>query len=66
VYADLCKLTNSELCYYSKDSPEELTKFYYEFYYLLGATYYSDVRIELTISSGWYFTAVYGNLYRLK
>jgi hypothetical protein len=49
-------------------------KFYYDFYYLLGiiicqnlgTPYYSDVRMELILSPGWYFTAVYGNLYRIK
>lgn len=29
VFSDTCKLTNSELFYYSKDNPEELNKFYY-------------------------------------
>ena len=66
VFSDTCKLTNSELLYYSKDSPEDLNKFYYELYHLVGANYYVDTRIELIICAGWYFTAVYGNLYRLK
>ena len=52
--------------YYNKDVNEDMTRFYYEFYHLLGATYYVDVRMEFIISSGWYYTAVYGNLYRLK
>ena len=59
-------LTNSELLYYSKDCPEDLNRFYYELYHLAGANYYIDVRIELIICAGWYFTAVYSNLYRLK
>ncbi len=66
VLSDTCKLTNSELNIYYKDSPEELNKFYYDFYYLLGSRYFTDVRMELIIIPGWYFTAVYGNLYRLK
>lgn len=66
VLSDTCKLTNSELLLYGKDSPEELTKFYYDFYHLLSATYYIDTRVEFIISAGWYYTAVYGNLYRLK
>jgi hypothetical protein len=41
-------------------------KFYYELSYVLGATYYTDVRMELIISPGWYFTAVYGNIYRIR
>ena len=51
---------------YRKDSPEDLMKFYYDFYYILGTPYYSDVKMELILSPGWYFTAVYGNLYRIK
>lgn len=66
VLSDTCKLTNSELLLYGKDSPEELTKFYYDFYHLLSATYYIYTRVEFIISAGWYYTAVYGNLYRLK
>lgn len=66
VFSDCCKLTNSEILYYSKDSPEDLNKFYYELYNLVGADYYQDVRVEFMISAGWYYTAVYGNLYRLK
>lgn len=66
VFSDTCKLTNSELLYYSKDSPEELDRFYYELYELINADYFIDARIEFMISSGWYYTAVYGNLYRLK
>ena len=45
VLADVCKLTSSELMLYQKGNAEELTKFYYEFYHLLGATYYIDTRI---------------------
>lgn len=41
-------------------------KFYYDFQYLLGAVYYQDVQMELLVTPGWYFTAVYGNLYRIK
>jgi hypothetical protein len=41
-------------------------KFYYDFYYLLNTNYYCDVRMELVMGPGWYFTAVYGNLYRAK
>jgi hypothetical protein len=66
VFSDTCKLTNSELFYYSKDSNEDLSKFYYELYEMVNANYYIDARIEFMISSGWYYTAVYGNLYRLK
>ena len=66
VLSHLCKLTNSELNIYYKDSQEDLNKFYYDLYYLLGATYFTDVRMELLLVPGWYFTAVYGNLYRLK
>ena len=66
VFSDTCKLTNSELMLYQKDNPEDLTKFYYEFYHLLSSTYYIDTRMEFLISTGWYYTAVYGNLYRLK
>ena len=66
VLSDTCKLTNSELCLYSKDNQEDLLKFYYDFYHLLSATYYIDTRVEFIISAGWYYTAVYGNLYRLK
>ena len=66
VLSDTCKLTNSELMLYNKDVPEDLTKFYYDFYHLLSATYYIDTRVEFLISNGWYYTAVYGNLYRLK
>jgi hypothetical protein len=66
VFSDTSKLTNSELLYYSKDSSEDLNKFYYELYELVGANYYIDARVEFMISSGWYYTAVYGNLYRLK
>lgn len=62
----MCKLTNSELTSYKKDSSEDLMKFYYDFSFLLGAVYYSDVKMELLLSPGWYFTAVYGNLYRIK
>lgn len=43
-----------------------MNRFYYELYHLLGATYYVDTRMEFIISTGWYYTAVYGNLYRLK
>lgn len=66
MFSDTCKLTNSELMYYSKESAEDLTRFHYELYAILGANYYIDTRMELLISSGWYYTAVYGNLYRLK
>lgn len=66
VFSDICKLTNSELKVYWKDEPEDLNKFYYDLSYLLGATYCSDVKMELTLSPGWNFTAVYGNLYRVK
>lgn len=66
VFSDTAKLTNSELLTYRKDSPEDLMKFYYDISYLLGASYYSDVRMELISSPGWIFTAVYGNLYRIK
>lgn len=66
VLSDTCKLTNSEILYYNKDSDEEVMRFYYELYHLLGATYYADTRMEFIISAGWYYTAVYGNLYRLK
>jgi hypothetical protein len=52
--------------YYSKDSPEEALKFYYDLYAIMGATYYVDLRTELIISLGWYLTAVYGNIYRMK
>lgn len=45
VFSDTCKLTNSELILYSKDNAEELTKFYYDLYHLLGATYYIDTRV---------------------
>jgi len=62
----MSKLTNSELFSYKKDSNEDLMKFYYDFSYLLGTPYYSDVKIELILSPGWYYTAVYGNLYRIK
>ena len=64
--SDTCKLTNSEMMLYHKDNNEELTKFYYDFYHLLSATYYIDTKVEFLISAGWYYTAVYGNLYRLK
>jgi len=43
--SDTCKLTNSELLYYNKDSDEELNRFYYEFYHLLNTFYYVDTRI---------------------
>lgn len=43
--ADLAKLTNSELLLYKKDTTEDLMKFYYDFSYLLGCTYYHDVRM---------------------
>lgn len=66
VFSDTCKLTNSELLFYSKNSSEDLNKFYYELFQLSSANYYIDVRIEFMISAGWYYTAVYGNLYRLK
>lgn len=52
--------------YYNKDAEEELNRFYYEFYHLLNTVYYIDTRIEFIISAGWYYTAVYGNIYRLK
>ena len=45
VYSDTCKLTNSELMYYTKDNPEDINKFYYEIYNILSATYYIDTRI---------------------
>lgn len=45
VLSDTCKLTNSEILYYGKDSDEEVMRFYYELYHLLGATYYADVRM---------------------
>ena len=64
--SDTCKLTNSEMMLYHKDNNEELAKFYYDFYHLLSATYYIDTKVEFLISAGWYYTAVYGNLYRLK
>jgi hypothetical protein len=64
--SDVAKLTNSELRSYRKESGEELMRFYYDLSYLLGASYYSDVRMELVASPGWVFTAVYGNLYRIK
>jgi hypothetical protein len=45
IFSDTCKLTNSELFVYSKDNEQDLTRFYYEFYHLLGATYYVDTRL---------------------
>lgn len=66
VLADLSKLTNSEINLYQKDSYEDLLKFYYQLYQMLGAVYYNDVKMELILSPGWYFTAVYSNLNRIK
>ncbi len=66
VFADIAKVTNSELFSYRKDSNQDVMKFYYDLSYTLGATYYSDVRMELVISPGWYFTAVYGNVFRIR
>ena len=43
--SDTCKLTNSEMMLYHKDNNEELTKFYYDFYHLLSATYYIDTKV---------------------
>jgi hypothetical protein len=34
--------------------------------YILGATYFQDVRVEFIINEGWHFTSVYGNMRRLK
>ena len=66
VLSDVFKLTSSELKLYHKDTNEELTKFYYDLSFLLNSTYCSDARLELIVSPGWNFTAVYGNLYRVK
>jgi len=51
---------------YSKDSLADLNKFYYDLNYLLGATYFKNLRVEFIIGNGWYFSAIYGNFYRLK
>lgn len=66
MFGDIAKLTSSEVFNYRKDEPEDLTKFYYDFSYLLGTPYYRDVRIELVSSPGWIFSGVYTNIYRLK
>lgn len=58
------KLCSSDLKVYAKDSGVELERFYYEFSYILGASYFKNLRMECTINSGWHFTAVYGNFYR--
>lgn len=51
---------------YSKDSPTDLEKFYYDLTYLLGATYFKNVMVELVVSSGWNLNGLYGNYHRLK
>lgn len=66
VLTDVFKLTSSELKLYHKDNPEDLNKFYYDLSFLLNSTFCNDVRMELIVSPGWNFTAVYGNLYRIK
>ena len=66
VLSDLAKLTNSELQLYLKDSKEELMKFYYDFYALLGAPYLSEYKFELNLTPGWATLGVYGNMYRNK
>lgn len=38
------KLTNSEIKLYNKDSQVDLDKFYYDFSFLLGVTYFKKVR----------------------
>lgn len=51
---------------YRKDTDQDLLKFYYDFSYLLGTTYYDSVSVEMIISPGWYFNAVYSNSNRGK
>ena len=64
--SDVFKLTNSELKTYHKDNEDDLTKFYYDLTFLLNSIYCNDARMELVVSPGWNFNAVYGNLYRIK
>lgn len=33
---------------------------------MLGATYFTNLRSEYIVSSGWNFTAIYGNFYRIN
>ena len=66
VMSDVFKLTNSELKIYHKDNEDDLNKFYYDLTFLLNSTYCNDARMELIVSPGWNFNAVYGNLYRVK
>lgn len=66
VFGDTCKLTSSEMNAYAKDSAVEMDKFYYELSYLLGATYFHDVRTEFIACQGWHYTAIYGNFFRIK
>lgn len=66
VLSDLAKLTNSELQLYLKDNKEDLMKFYYEMYALLGASYLGEFRMEINLTPGWVAQGVYGNMYRSK
>lgn len=66
IIQDFVKLTNSELKVYVKDSDSDLNKFYYDLTYLLGTTYYRNLKVDFCLGQGWNFSAIYGNFLRLK